>query len=185
MRYLCPSRSHLLSLVCPLPDMFILFSTAHVLPTRPFRAGKTRDFHSVVRACSPFLEFFTITTFPSPDRPRVFHQSVPRNRRRLPESTRSQEITWASEMKTRCALTHLPSSLFASHNAASVSRHLATCSCRIIDDMDARMGFVMFEMRGSMLSKDTAPSWLQTMSLRKLRWHTRTRRFRRQYNSSS
>jgi len=40
---------------------------------------------------SNFSEAFTITTsLPSPDRPRVFRRAVPRNHRRLLESTPSQ-----------------------------------------------------------------------------------------------
>ena len=133
--------------------------TAHVLPSRPFPregAGKTRDFHSVVRTCSPFLEILPSTL---PFRHQIVLESfVALSLGIIGACLKTpplKEITWAIEMKTRCTPTI---SLFAFHNAASASRHLAICACRKIDDMGARMGFANFVTLGRVLGKYAAPS---------------------------
>jgi hypothetical protein len=62
-----------------------------------------------------------------------------------------KEITWASEMKTRCA----------KHQSCCFALPGDSCSgvdFRTIDEMDARMGFANFVTRGRVLGQDEKPS---------------------------
>ena len=67
-----------------------------------------------------------------------------------------KEITWASEMKTRCAVV----ALLTWFAYVRVSQ----CAFRTIDDMDARMGFANFVTRGNVLGQDEKSDALVTSS---------------------
>ncbi len=65
-----------------------------------------------------------------------------------------KEITWASEMKTRCAKhkscsSTYPRLMFEFRATAALS--CMGCGFRTIGDMDARMGFANFVTRGRVL----------------------------------
>jgi hypothetical protein len=67
-----------------------------------------------------------------------------------------KEITWASEMKTRCARTLMLLSLCAKNFITSSLLRLY--KSRTIDDMDSRMEFGNFVTQGKVLSREEGPS---------------------------
>jgi hypothetical protein len=128
-------------------------------------SGKTRESPSVFRMCFPLLDL-SRTYRPFSLR---CHQIVIESYVALflgitgacLKAPPLKEITWASEMRTRCVTPHLCSLLTLCGWQLIVFRLSPLHSIyayRTIDDMDARMGFANFVTRGKVLGKEEAPS---------------------------